>query len=117
MLEGLWRIYSDKLEKQGRMSLMAAMKKRNPTIGNNFEVNFIVDSAAAEKDLNDEKIELLIYLRKGLSNFKLNLNVTVNVNETSVGPAYTPSEKFKRLAEINPAMNELKKSFDLEIEY
>lgn len=27
MLEGLWRIYSEKLEKQGRMTLSAAMKK------------------------------------------------------------------------------------------
>ena len=117
MLEGLWRIYSEKLEKQGRMTLSAAMKKRNPTVGNNFELNFIVDSAAAEKDLNEEKLELLIYLRKELSNYKISLTITVNVNENSSGPAYTPSEKFKRLAEINPAMNELKKSFDLEIEY
>ena len=117
MLEGLWRIYSEKLEKQGRMTLSAAMKKRNPSVGKNFELNFIVDSAAAEKDLNEEKLELLIYLRKELSNYKISLTVIVNVNETSDGPAYTPSEKFKRLAEINPAMNELKKSFDLEIEY
>ncbi len=117
MLEGLWRIYSEKLEKHGRMTLSAAMKKRNPTVGKNFELNFIVDSAAAEKDMNEEKLELLIYLRKELSNYKIILNVTVNVTESSDGPAYTPSEKFKRLAEINPAMNELKKSFDLEIEY
>ncbi|MFZ7116221.1 MAG: DNA polymerase III subunit gamma/tau [Bacteroidota bacterium] len=117
MLEGLWRIYSEKLEKQGRMTLSAAMKKRTPILGKNYELNFIVDSAAAEKDMNEEKLELLIYLRKELSNYKISLVITVNVNETSDGPAYTPSEKFKRLAEINPAMNELKKSFDLEIEY
>ena len=117
MLEGLWRSYADKLEKHGRMTLSAAMKKRKPTVGENFELSFIVDSAAAEKDLNEEKLELLIYLRKALSNFKISLTIIVNINEASEGPAYTPSEKFKKLAEINPAMNDLKKSFDLEIEY
>lgn len=117
MVEGLWRSYADKLEKNGRMTLSAAMKKRTPTIGQNFELNFIVDSAAAEKDLSEEKLDLLIYLRKALSNTKINLSIQVNIGEASQGPAYTPSEKFKRLAEINPAMNELKKSFDLEIEY
>jgi len=117
MLEGLWRSYADKLEKHGRMTLSAAMKKRKPTVGENFELSFIVDSAAAEKDLNEEKLELLIYLRKALSNFKISLTIIVNINEASDGPAYTPSEKFKKLAEINPAMNDLKKSFDLEIEY
>ncbi|MBK6988113.1 MAG: hypothetical protein IPH33_07635 [Bacteroidetes bacterium] len=67
--------------------------------------------------MNEEKLELLIYLRKALSNFKISLTIIVNINEASEGPAYTPSEKFKKLAEINPAMNDLKKSFDLEIEY
>ncbi len=117
MLEGLWRSYADKLEKHGRMTLSAAMKKRKPTVGENFELNFIVDSAAAEKDLTEEKTELLIFLRKALSNFKITIAITININESSDGPAYTPSEKFKKLAEINPAMNDLKKSFDLEIEY
>ncbi len=117
MVEGLWRIYTNKLEKQGRMSLAAALKKRMPSLGDNFDLHFIVDSATAEKDLNEEKIELLIYLRKELSNSKVSLNIKVNVSENSDGPAYTPSEKFKKLAEINPALNDLKKSFDLEIEY
>ncbi len=117
LLEGLWRIYTDKLEKQGRMTLAAALKKRNPIIGENFQLNFIVDSAAAEKDLNEEKLELLIYLRKELSNYKTTLLVSISTSESSDGPAYTPSEKFKKLAEINPAMNDLKKQFDLEIEY
>lgn len=117
LVDGLWRIYTDKLEKQGRMTLAAALKKRNPIIGENFQLNFIVDSAAAEKDLNEEKLELLIYLRKELSNYKTTLLVSISTSESSDGPAYTPSEKFKKLAEINPAMNDLKKQFDLEIEY
>lgn len=112
-----WNAYAGKLEKAGRMSLYAAMLKRRPAIGENFLLNFTVDSAAAEKDLIDEKLELLIYLRKALNNYKINLNVIVNMNEVSNDVAYTPSEKFKKLAEINPAMNDLRKSFDLEIEY
>lgn len=117
LLENKWSKYIYKLETLGRMSLVAAMKKRKPIITNEIELTFTVDTAAAEKDLNQEKLELLGFLRKELSNTKITLTIAIGINDSSADVPYTPSEKFKKLAEINPAMNELKSQFDLEIEY
>lgn len=116
-LENCWLKYAELLLKEGRMALHTAFLKRMPMLNENFNVYFIVDSSALEKDLNENKTVLLSFLRKNLSNYKINLNVEVNINSNDTDNPYTPLEKFKKLAEKNPMINDLKKKFDLEIEY
>ena len=116
-LENCWLKYAEILLKDGRMALHTAMLKRMPVLNENDSIAFVVDSAAVEKDLNENKTSLLSFLRKNLSNYKINLTVEVNINSINTDNPYTPSEKFKKLAEKNPLINDLKKKFDLEIEY
>lgn len=116
-LEPVWNEYANHLQKQGRMTVSAALTKRKPELRDNFALVFAVDSAAAEKDLNDQKADLLSFLRKKLSNYKLSLSIIIATGDSADSKPYTPSEKFKKLAEKNPMMLELKKRFDLEIEY
>ncbi|MFN8144656.1 MAG: DNA polymerase III subunit gamma/tau [Bacteroidia bacterium] len=116
-LQAAWKAYAQTLQDQGRMTLSAALTKRIPELGEGFMIQFYVDSAAAEKDLNDQKVDLLSFLRKKLSNYKLNLTVSIGAADSANSVPYTPSEKFKKLAEKNPLLHELKKRFDLEIEY
>lgn len=63
-LEPVWNEYANQLQKQGRMTVSAALTKRKPELRENFALVFAVDSAAAEKDLNDQKADLLAFLRK-----------------------------------------------------
>ena len=60
--------------------------------------------------------DILDTLRNLLQNKQTQLNIIVSeaVNETK---AYKPDDKFKLLAEKNPALLELKKRFDLSVEY
>ncbi|MBK6444803.1 MAG: DNA polymerase III subunit gamma/tau [Bacteroidetes bacterium] len=116
-LESAWNDYAKNLQVQGRMTLSAALLKRKPDLKENFALFFAVDSAAAEKDLNDQKVDLLGFLRNKLSKYKLNLTVVLGTGDDTTSRPYTPSEKFKKLAEKNPLLHELKKRFDLEIEY
>ena len=116
-LENCWLKYAELLLKEGRMALHTAMLKRMPVLNEDYSITFVVDSAAVEKDLNENKTSLLSFLRKNLSNNKINLTVEVNINSINTDNPYTPSEKFKKLAEKNPLINDLKKKFDLEIEY
>ena len=99
------------------MALHFAMVKRKPEIESDSIISFTVDNVALEKDLIENKTSLLSFLRKNLSNFSLELNVKVEASPVTDENPYTPSEKFKKLAEKNPLINELKKKFDLEIEY
>ena len=116
-LENYWLKYAELLLNEGRMALHTAFLKRMPTLNENINITFTVDSVALEKDVNENKTTLLSYLRKNLSNYKINLKVVVNIDSNNSDNPYTPSEKFKKLAEKNPMINDLKKKFDLEIEY
>ncbi len=112
-----WTQYATGLHDEGRMALHFAMIKRKPEIENESIITFTVDNVALEKDLNENKTSLLAFLRKNLSNYSIDLNLKVEASPVTNENPYTPSEKFKKLAEKNPLINELKKKFDLEIEY
>ena len=62
------------------------------------------------------KQDMLDELRKLVSNKQMQLEIKVSeiVGEIK---AYKPADKFKLMAEKNPALLELKKRFDLDIEY
>ncbi len=66
--------------------------------------------------LNNMRQDMLDELRQLLSNKQAQL--TIVVSETSnESKAYKPDDKFKMLAEKNPFLMELKKRFDLSVEY
>ena len=54
------------------------------------------------------------FLRKQLNNYSIELKITVN-DEIAKKFAYTPEEKYQKLREINPAIDLLRKEFDLDL--
>ena len=66
--------------------------------------------------LNFEKAkpELLGYLRGHLHNHDITIEVVVN-EAVKVKNAFTPQDKYNRLNEINPNLEVLKKTFDLDL--
>ena len=73
-------------------------------------------NAAQMELLTNIKQDLLDELRVVLSNKQTQLSITESEHENEV-KAYKPHDKFKLLSEKNPALLELKKRFDLDIEY
>ena len=65
-------------------------------------------------DFDANKHELLGYLRGKLHNHDITIEVHVNEEVTSKH-AFTPLEKFEKLKAINPALETLRKMFDLDI--
>ena len=62
------------------------------------------------------KQDMLDDLRTILQNKKTQIDITVSEVMGEV-KAYKPADKFKLMAEKNPALLEFKKRFDLDIEY
>jgi DNA polymerase-3 subunit gamma/tau len=56
----------------------------------------------------------MTYLKKALNNYSLQLKVTVN-EEAARQYAFTPEEKYQKLREKNPAIDLLRKTFDLDL--
>ena len=70
----------------------------------------------AEERMNGDKTELMTFLRKALKNFVFKLTIIVS-KEEGEALVYTAQDRYKKLEEINPKINNLKQAFDLEVEY
>lgn len=65
-------------------------------------------------DFESEKNGLLGHLKGHLHNHDIIINVVVNESVENKF-AFTPQDKYNRLNEINPSLELLRKTFDLDI--
>ena len=98
------------------MALYAAMNKRSPVLKENFQIEFLLDHTGLEKDVAEIRVELNTFLRSKLLNNQIQLASGVIKGESKDDKPYTTKDKFRKMAEKNPALNELRKQLDLDIE-
>jgi DNA polymerase-3 subunit gamma/tau len=115
-LQQLWNMFAEGLRKQGKMALYSAMTKRSPEWSDELSILFLVDNASLEKDFNQMKPDLMEHLRKTMGKSSLSLNIEVAKDEGVADRPYSAVDKYKRLAERNPKLNEMKKLFDLDVD-
>ena len=82
----------------------------------NKTITLQINNESQKENLMAIKQEFLDELRKLLQNNLITLEVETTAAEAQ-GKAYKPVDIFKSMAEKNPALLELKKRFDLEIDY
>lgn len=109
----LWEAYINLLTDEGKKSVASIMNSNVPRLENGM-VHFQLPNAMMKDQLDRAKFPLVKYLREKLNNFKLDVVVDVNEEETKKY-AYTPDEKYQKLREKNNAIELLKKTFDLDI--
>ncbi|HQI45224.1 MAG TPA: DNA polymerase III subunit gamma/tau [Bacteroidales bacterium] len=87
-----------------------------PKVNEDFSIELNIDNVIQEKEITERKFEILTILRNALNNAQIQLNTIINKNPSITKP-FTPQEKFKKMTENNPAIQNLKDLFDLDIEY
>lgn len=92
-----------------------ALSGSKPLLTENFVIEQRVDNKMQEEALMEHRPEIYQTLRQRLNNNVLQIQVVVSP-QAEKAKVYTPVEKYNRMAEINPALNDLKTRFDLEIE-
>jgi len=115
-LTDVWNSYLQDKLKNGDKNIASILKINNPSIENKNLINFSVLNDSNKIELEDEKTNLLIFLRKRLKNDQINLNIMVNkitVKKTD----YSDNEKYKILLKKNSKLDILRTTFDLEFWY
>ena len=110
-----WKEYANKVSDQGKKQLHSTLLKREPEL-KDTTILLMIDNKVQEEELNQEKSDLLGFLRKELSNYSIQLELVINTVVTEA-TAYTDQDKFKKMAEKNPLLNDLKKSLGLDFDY
>lgn len=116
ILEGYWTEYAEQLKVVGRITDHSAYTMNKPTLARENEVVFTVLNATAAERLATDKSNLMEFLRKKLRNNVFTLEIILSKDEGEA-KIYTTQDKFKRLAELNPALNKLRQTFDLDLDY
>jgi DNA polymerase-3 subunit gamma/tau len=107
--------YAQLKQQQGSRQLHATLTNSAISFGGNL-VTLTINNETQRELLQNMKQEFLDELRKILHNNSITLQLEISKHENVV-KAYKPSDIFKAMAEKNPALLELKKRFDLEIDY
>ncbi|MBA3663202.1 MAG: DNA polymerase III subunit gamma/tau [Bacteroidetes bacterium] len=109
------KTYAEQKQQQGARQLHATLT----TSGLSYDESVItltINNETQRELLQNMKQDFLDELRKLLHNNSITLQVEISRQE-SQSKAYKPADIFKSMVERNPALLELKKRFDLEIDY
>lgn len=111
-----WTEYIADLNSKNKSSLVGILGKEVPVVkaDNTFAVT-APNKVMADRIEEEEKQDMLVFLRRRTGNAALNLVIEVVQTETTTQP-YTSKEKFESLADKNPKLRDLKNALDLEIE-
>ncbi len=107
----------EKYMSEGRRQLGVALNKHEPVLKENIRIEIPVDNPVQADEIQENKQEILFFLKEKLSNSGLELVPFVTDTDDKSGTAYTPADKFKQMAEKNPDLNQLRQQFDLELDF
>lgn len=113
LLLKVWRDYALAQKQRKRDSLHATLMAREPEVVGAGRIAFSIVNTVQENYLRDEKPELLGFLRRQLDDPALDLEV--RKEEVVVKPRFTALDKFKAMAEKNPALLKLREELDLDL--
>ena len=115
MLLNRWRTYSEQVKKDGKINLFTLLNSGNPTLSDGHLIEFTLENKVQEELLLHERVDLLNFLRTDLNNFQLELK-TIVAEQAEGKRLYTSTEKYEYMVEKNPAVEEFRKTFNLDLE-
>jgi len=105
--------FAKQLAKNGETNLSSIVNANKPVLQDN-NVLFSLPTRLMEEQFMSTKSQLIKFLRIALNNYSFVIKTKVESAEKKKY-VYSPQEKFQKLAELNPAVLNLKKTFGLDI--
>jgi DNA polymerase III subunit gamma/tau len=113
-LQKLWKEYVDLLNKKGEKSMASIVGTDLPKLKDQFKISFTVPNKLMEDQFKKGRPKLLNFLRENLNNFGIDILVTLN-EKIEKKFAYTPKEKYQKMQKLNPLLDKLRQTFELDI--
>lgn len=108
-----WNAFVQTLEE--KVYLKNIMINCQPVLQGNFSFEVVVHNPGQQEELTKEGGMILNFLRYNLRNGRIQMKIRIDeTNQKHL--AYTATEKFNLLKDVNPAITKLKDEFDLRID-
>lgn len=110
-----WNKFAQRLSDNGQKIMATYMQINDPVLETDgVTIMLELPNEGSKVDFDNSKLELLGYMRGKLHNHDIVIETHVN-EVTEKRYAFTPEEKYEKLKAINPAVETLRKMFDLDI--
>lgn len=106
--------YKIRLQEKGKSSL-ASIFEVVPEIKEDT-IHLLIENKALEDEFNAQRADFLAFVRENLANYNIQVATEVN-KDVKLKKAYTPQEKFAKMSEKNPNLNQLVTKLDMDIGY
>lgn len=113
-LEKVWIYYTESIARQ-YPNFYSILSTRKPMLKENFIIELQIDNRAQQLTLQERRGDLLDFLRGELRNQKIQLETNL-IESVIQSKPYTAEDKYRVMAEKNPALKALRESLDLELE-
>ena len=108
-----WHQFADTIPEQGRMTSFILNTQPRLTSATTFELT--VSNILQEKEIIRLQPDILEFLQGKLHNTSIRMTLKI-AEETEVQRASTPEDRYRIMAEQNPALDKLKNALGLEID-
>ena len=112
-LEIAWQQFAETIPEQHRMTSFILSNSPRLTSDSTFELT--VSNTLQEKELIRLQPDILRFIQQKLQNSKVRMTIKIT-EETEVQRANTPEDRYRIMAEQNPALDKLKNTLGLEID-
>ena len=112
-LQKSWKKLIKEKSKLGEKNIASILRLGKPLLKGNNLIKFEVPSESIKNELDNIKSDLLFFFTNELKNEKIKIDFKLN-EKIIIKKAYTFEEKYKKLYEINPKIDNLKKEFGLD---
>jgi len=111
-----WNEMNSMFSKMGKTNLSLALTSNTPNLSDNFLIEITLSNTSQIELIQEEKMNLLGFLRKRLNNDLIDLIPKVVQSNTENTP-YTNSDKFKKMYEQNKNLAILGQKLGLDPDY
>ncbi len=111
-----WESFNKQIE-NNMPRVYQMLKVHQPVLQENASIALILNNQSQQKTLQDQVLDqLLRHLKTSLENYTLEINISIDSQQTVKQQSYTNSDKFKYLLDKNEKLDELKQRFGLDFE-
>ena len=102
------------MDKKGERIIGSMFAMNKPKLIDNFVLSLDLPNESLRVDVERIQRPFLVFLHEQLNNYSIDLKIEVN-EIAAVKHAFTPEDKYNKLKERNPLIDELRAKLDLDI--
>ena len=115
-MRNFWKDYSEMMREAGKTNLYVTLSSFSPNLENERIIRLKISNDTQQKILDENKIELLDFLRTNLHNDFVEIRTELT-EEIKNNVPYTSKDKFTKMIKENPSLKILQQKLGLDPDY